>query len=294
MLRYTFYELISQLLSRMSLEQISKTGKGIGTLMWLLLPSRKKRAISSIQKHLGYSKKQARVVARENFFHTGRAFLELLYNLKIDYRFLYERVDIQGREILESLKHTHRPIVGTTGHLGAWELLSGIMALTFPHRKTQIVIREPDDMALRDIVVRYRKKFKHQIVPRDHSAPIILKCLKNNGISAFLVDHNCGKRKAIFLPFLREIAAVNFGPALIAVRSRALVLPIFLIRQKNNRYILHVNNPLDTNTLKGNIRDKILQTAKFYTQEVEKIIYKYPAQWYWIHNRWRTRPPKKS
>jgi KDO2-lipid IV(A) lauroyltransferase len=262
--------------------------------MWLIISSRRKRAITSIMKHLNISKTQAKSLARENFSHIGRSFAEILFNLKVDHRFLQERVRIKNIENLHLLKNTKRPVVAVTGHLGAWELLSGIMAVLFPDRATQIVVREPDDLALRDVVLRLRKKYTHEIVPRDNSAPNILRCLKNNGISAFLVDHNCGAHKAVFLPFLGEIAAVNFGPALMAIRSRAMVWPIFLVRSKNNTYLLYFNDPLDTLSLKGNIKDKIKQITQFYTKEVEKMVLKYPAQWYWIHNRWRTRPRNPS
>ncbi len=193
-------------------------------------------------------------------------------------------------DILNKIKSLNRPIVAVTGHLGSWELLSGMMAILFRDIPTQIVIREPDDPTISRIVKRLRGKYKHEIVPRDNSAPRIANTLKQNGMCAFLVDHNCGRRKAIFLPFLGEIAAVNFGPALMAVRTRAIVLPVFLTRGGDKGYELHFFTTLDTLDCQGNLKDKVSCICKFYTGAVEEMVLRYPDQWYWIHNRWRTRP----
>ncbi len=291
MFKSIFLEIITFLLKRLDLSQISKLGKFVGLLIWYFVPSRRTLAIKNIKMHLNKTEKEARQLAFRNFLNTGRSFVEIFYNLKVDFRFLHKYVSIENREILEQIRNTSRPVVAVTAHLGAWELLSGLMAVFFYNKKpTQIVIREPDDDVINDIVKRLRSNYIHEILPRDNSALKISSCLKKGGICAFLVDHNCGRRKAVFLPFLREIAAVNFGPALMAIRTRALVFPIFLVRIHNLNYKMYVHKPLDVNELKGDMKTKIKYVCEFYTKTVEKMVYKYPDQWYWMHNRWRTKP----
>ncbi len=285
-----FFEFILQIFLRLRLEDISHIGEIVGKTIWTFVPSRKKRAITSIEKHLNVPRDKAISIARDNLLNTGKSFVEIFYNPKVDYRFLKDYVEIKDNHILEDIKNSKRPVVAVTAHLGAWELLSGVMAVLFSDRITQIIIREPDDRVIRNIVKRLREKYRHEIIKRDNSAPQIIRGLRRGGISAFLVDHNCGRRKAVFLPFLGEVAAVNFGPALIAVRTRALVFPIFLVRNGKGRYILWPKRPLDTLELKGDLKSKVKKVCEFYTKEVEHMVHKYPAQWYWIHNRWRTKP----
>ena len=105
---------------------------------------------------------------------------------------------------------------------------------------------------------------------------------------AFLVDHNTSRDEAIFLPFLGEEAAVNRGPALIAVRSNALVCPIFLLRDKD-KYVLCMEEPLDPLELQGTSEEKIEAVTRFYTAAVERIVRRAPEQWFWMHNRWKTK-----
>lgn len=292
MIKEIFFETLTQSLHKLNLKQISFLGRTLGTLMWTFLPFRRKRAITSVEKHLNKNKKEAIYIAKKNFLHTGQAFIEIFFNLKVDYRFLNDFVEIKNEFILKEIKRLKRPVIAATAHLGAWELLSGLMSLLFPDIPTQIVIREPNDPVISAIVKRLRGKYKHEIVPRDNSVPRIVKVLKKNGMSAFLVDHNCGWRKAVFLPFLGEVAAVNFGPALMAVRTRAIVLPVFLVRGGEKGYKLYFLPYLDTKKCKGTLKEKVKAICEFYTNAVEEMVLKYPEQWYWIHNRWRTKPKK--
>jgi KDO2-lipid IV(A) lauroyltransferase len=109
-------------------------------------------------------------------------------------------------------------------------------------------------------------------------------------MTAFLVDHNCSREEAVFLPFLGKTAAVNMGPALLALRSKALVLPVFLLREEGMQYRFQVGEALDTATLTGTREEKIRAIARFYTRAVEHMVHERPEQWFWMHKRWKTRP----
>ena len=114
--------------------------------------------------------------------------------------------------------------------------------------------------------------------------------LKKNGFTAFLVDHNCSRKEAVFLPFLEDIAAVNVGPALLALRAKAVIYPVFLLRDGMGGHFLHMEPPLRTADLEGSINERAAIIAQHYTDAVAKAVRAYPAQWFWMHQRWKTRP----
>jgi KDO2-lipid IV(A) lauroyltransferase len=138
-------------------------------------------------------------------------------------------------------------------------------------------------------MTHFRQRDNVEIVSQNNAAPRVRSNLSNKGISAFLVDHNCSRGKAVFLPFLGEYAAVNMGPALLALRCRAVVWPVFMLREGDN-YVIRSLEPLDTQTVDGSLRDKVEQVASFYTRAVESVVREYPEQWFWMHRRWKTRP----
>ena len=267
---------------------LARSGNLLGRLI-KLFPGRRRIARGALEHHLGYSTAESRALVHNNFQHTGRSFLELLHSRKVDHRFMQKRIRIEEPERLESIIHTQRPIVAITGHLGAWELLSGFIALYFPQRPCQIVVRHPKNKALKEMMLHFRAKNNVEIVSSKEAAPRVRSCLSKNGLSGFLVDHNSKRSQSVFLPFLRDYAAVNMGPALLALRSRAIVWPIFMMRDGAG-YVIHNHEPLDTQKLEGTLREKVDQVAAFYTREVEAMVRKYPEQWLWMHKRWKTRP----
>jgi KDO2-lipid IV(A) lauroyltransferase len=265
-------------------------GALLGEALWWLAPSRRHLAAEAMAVHLGMPLEQARAKARRSFRQNMRSFLELLMATRVDQRFVRERMEIADPELWERITSDKRPLVMTTGHLGAWELLSGLVRVTIPKERRQVVVRRNKDQDLHRLIVRLRSRPGVEIVDHRKAAFKVLKGLKRGGMAAFLVDHNTLRQEAVFLPFLGRTAAVTMGPALLAVRSGAAVWPGFLERLAGGRYRLHLEEPLDTTTLEGSTEDKIRATAEFYTRAMERFVLLAPEQWLWMHKRWKTRP----
>jgi len=277
--------------SSLGLKAVHTLGLWFGESMWRTLRQRRHMAIQAIRHHLELPEEEAASLARESFRHTGQAFLELFTARAVDHRFVQARVAFSDADNFSRLLKTDRPVVAATGHLGAWELMAGISRLFFQDRRSQIIVKQPINPVFRFALTSLRGIGSNEIVNKDNAAPTVLRCLlRDKGISAFLVDHNAKRSKAVFLPFLNELASVNAGPAVLAVRAKALIWPIFLLRNSPGQYLLHSLPPLDTTSLTGTMQDRIEAAAKFYTQAVEETVRRNPEQWFWMHKRWRTRP----
>ncbi|MDK2921941.1 MAG: Kdo2-lipid lauroyltransferase/acyltransferase [Desulfonauticus sp.] len=280
---------IKYIAKKISTDSYQIYGEKIGILLWNLLSSRRKYAIESIIKHLNFNYNKALSIAKKSFIHTGISYFESLMLENVDYRFIKEKVKIKNEENLEKISKSKRPAVVVTGHLGSWELLLKVLRYYLPEKKSQIVVKFSKNKFLANLIGELRESKNIEIVGHRLVTHKIFPQLKRGGLAAFLVDHNCLRKEAIFLPFLNEIAAVNMGPALIALRTRALVWPTFLVRNREG-FEFYLENPLDTQNLQGTLKDKVKDIASFYTQAVEKKVYSFPEQWYWLHRRWKTRP----
>lgn len=258
--------------------------------MWHILPSRRNIATKAIQFNLEQGPEQAKQLAKSSFKHSGIAFAELFLNRTIDHRFFQEHIKIEDPDLLFETLKAPRPVVIASGHFGSWELLPGVFALIRGRKQCQIIVRYPKSRALSNLLDHFRKHKGIDMIHKEQATKNVLRVLKKNGLAGFLVDQNSGLNKAIFLPFLKKTAAVNKGPALLAVRSQALVLPIFLIRETNEKYRLISQACLDTLNLSGSKEEKIKKVAEFYTNAVEDMVHLYPEQWFWMHRRWKTRP----
>ena len=288
---------IEKTIAALGLKHVRFLGKSFGALLWFLLPGRRKLATSAVLTHVevkGENKEQqAAQIAYESFKNNGQAFAELLLSPKVDHAFMEQRIEIVNPDRWHELKHYPGPGVAVTAHLGAWEILSGVMGTDIANKDRAIVVRKQRNEAMFERIAALRGATGSTVLGHRDAAPKVLRILKKEGLVAFLVDHNCNQRDAVFLPFLNEIAAVNVGPAVLAVRAKAIIWPIFLLRNGDN-YKYYVEEPLLTTDIPGDREEKIFETAKFYTQIVEKYVRMFPEQWFWMHKRWKTRPPEEK
>lgn len=261
------------------------------------MPSRRIVAREGIRDRLELDELQASRLARQSFMQNGRSFLELLLTRRVDWRFAMQSLIIDNPENLRRILAMGEgvPMVATTAHLGSWELLGGLLHLMAPQKHKQVVVKATHDLVMHRMIKRMRSRSSVRIQEHGNATRHVLRNLSQAGLSAFLVDHNCRQEEAVFLPFLGRVAAVNMGPALLALRGKALVWPIFLIRhQEAGQYGLCFEEPLDTRTMTGERTEKVHAIARFYTKAVERQVRRFPDQWFWMHRRWKTRPPDEQ
>lgn len=290
------YEILAGIGQHADFATVSVLGEYLGRLLWTVVPSRRNLAIEAIQARLGLDRKRAELLAQKSFLQNGRSFCELLLARRVDWRFVQQRLTIEDTKFLQRILDRHKevPVVIVSAHLGAWELQGGLVNLMAPHRRKQVVVKATHDMALHRVIKRMRTHSQVRIQEHDNAAMSVLRNLKIGGLSAFLVDHNCRREDAVFLPFLGCLAAVNVGPALLALRGKAVVWPFFLVRTTEGQYRLCFEEPLDTRTMDGDRNEKVHEIAEFYTRAVERHVIRFPDQWFWMHRRWKTRPLKDS
>lgn len=202
------------------------------------------------------------------------------------------RLRIESPELMEKLRSCDRPIVAATAHFGSWELLASMLGQLYEApRPRMVVVRRYHDEAVQTFIASCREATGADMVGHRNAAMSVIRALHHKGIVAFLVDHNTSPAEAEFLPFLDEVAAVNMGPALLAVRAKALIWPVALVRDGKD-YVFRMQEPLDTTLLEGSRDEQVKQAAAFYTQAIERFIRENPEQWFWMHNRWKTRSDK--
>lgn len=285
------YDSLAGLGQRLDYDGVRRWGERLGGLLWTVLRERREMAAEAIARHLHIPADQARSMARKNFANTGRSFFELFLSRKVDLRFVEKRIRISDPNSFQALLETDRPMVSISGHLGAWELMGPVMHVMIPGRHKQVVVRKPKDTTLHEVMTRLRTMPTVEVVDHRNAVLKVLRNMKKGGATGFLVDHNTSTSEAIFLPFLEAIAAVNMGPALLAIRAKAVIQPMFIIREGDG-YVLHTEPYLDTRELEGSREEKIQRAALFYTQAVERAVRRWPEQWYWLHRRWKTQPPQ--
>ena len=116
----------------------------------------------------------------------------------------------------------------------------------------------------------------------------LLGAIKEKKAIGILLDQNVDWYEGVFVKFLGRWACTNKGLALIALKSGTPVLPAFPVRQSDGRFRIMFGKELELIRTGDKTRDVEDNTALF-SGVIEKYILQYPGQWFWFHQRWKTR-----
>jgi len=197
-------------------------------------------------------------------------------------------IECEGLEHLRAAEESGRGVILFTGHIGAWELSSfGLSLLGHP---LSFLVRRIDNPKIEAVVERSRTRRGNLTIDKRSAAREMLQLLQGGGTLGILVDLNTLDREGIFVDFFGVPAATTFVLAKLALRTGALVLPVFAPwDKKRGRFLLKIQEPLSYNAT-GNEAEDVRRLTQLFTGVVEKYVRLYPDQWLWIHRRWKTRP----
>lgn len=283
-----FFLFIAHMVQKTGVRGVTRLAVFLGALMWRLLVRRRETTVRRIAERLAVPDDRARDIARASFTHTARSFLDILIAGKLGSGEI-PFGNGEWQEMMRRMAETERPIVVVTAHFGPWEMGGSFMS-RIPGKRVLSVVRKYGDPAVHAFIRELRLEYGLETVDHRDAAGTVLSALREGGIACFLADHNSSRRESVFLPFLGKDAAVNMGPALLAVRARALVQPNFIRREADGSMSCHCDEPLDTALLSGPVDERVRQVALYYTQAIERQVQACPEQWFWMHNRWKTRP----
>lgn len=172
-------------------------------------------------------------------------------------------------------------VIVVSGHLGNWELLARRVAMEgFP---VTVVTRQSEDSQFNAITDRLRENAGYTVHPRGSSPRRLLKHLRQNGIVAILCDQ---KSDDVFVPFFGRTAGTTAGPAVLALKTGAAILPLFYPRQADGKFRAVFLPEIDT-TPTGDTPADTQRIMADITSSIESVVREYPDQWLWLHDRWR-------
>jgi len=228
-----------------------------------------------------------RRVCRASFQHLGLMFIELCTVLSEPPERTLDGIALDGLDHLKNTMETHGRALVLTAHLGNWELLAVAHRLMgFP---ATVVVRPPDAPWLDVVVERLRRKAGIELIDKRGALRPVLRALQRGRLVALLLDQNASRREGVFVSFFGRPASTSKSLAVLAMRTRAPVVPMFIYRTDVGRHRVVIHPPLPVDATPDNER-AVTELTQRCTAAVEAAIGVAPDQWLWIHDRWRTQP----
>lgn len=265
-----------------------RLGSGLGALSYNLSKRYRTVAISNLTQVFGaeWDERRIAATAKRAFQNVGMNLVEFLRFRNMDPSHLDEIVTVEGEENAREALFRGRGIVAVTAHYGNFELFGAAFARKgYP---LSVIARDADDKGTTDLINSIREKMGYWVFPRRNAARKALGVLRKNGVLGVLPDQN--DLDGIFVPFLGRLAATATGPAFMALHTGAAVVPAFIHRTANNKHVVRIFPAIEFTPTGDNDADIRALTIRI-NQALEVVIREHPEQWFWLHNRWKTRPP---
>lgn len=260
-----------------------------GASLWFHMDKKHRNiAIQNLTRAFGHEKSpdQIRMLAFQSFVNIMRIPFEIGWSDRLTLPELYRYAEIRGLQNVLAALAKGKGVLALTAHMGNWELLPSVAPMA--GFSADIIYRPLDFLPLDAYFLRLRTRFGAGLIPNAHAMRKILRQLKNGHLVAMLMDQNVDWYEGVFVNFFNQRACTNKGFALLALKTRAPVVPVYMVRNRN-RFIIEFRPELEL-IRTGDRTHDIEANTLVYNQAIEAVIRRYPDQWFWVHQRWKTRP----
>ena len=275
------------LLRFLPLSALAALGRGVGLLGYVL--ARKRRHITQTNLKLcfpDWSEAARGHIAREHFKVVARAFLEhgiLWWSSK---ERIQKLVRVEGLEHWQAVQG--KPVIWLAPHfagldMGGSRIITEWLGVSVYSRQKNPVL---------DRVLRHgRTRFvTPRLFSRQDGIRPVVKAMREGIPLYYLPDMDLGLRDAVFVPFFGVPAATVTGLARMARLARAQVVPAVTQQLPGGQgYVLRFY-PAWENYPTGDVEADTCRMNAFIEERVREM----PEQYYWVHRRFKTRPPGEA
>jgi KDO2-lipid IV(A) lauroyltransferase len=287
----TIYNIIFRLMrtvGRIPRPVARKLGNLLGDTGFLLGRKHREITLNNLEFAMGaeLDGQQRWQTARTIYRNMGQILLEVGWSLWASPAELNQRFHIEGLDHYRAAYEKGKGVLAITAHIGNWELLSIVADRV--NMPINVLYRPLDFMPLNLFFEKLRARFGARLIPTSHAMLKIVRVLKKKEVVAILMDQSVDWYDGVWVDFFGRRTCTSKGMALIALKTGAPVLPVFLYREASGfRAVFGEEIPL---VVTGDKTSDIESNTLNYSKAIEKGIRRHPEQWFWVHRRWKKRP----
>lgn len=276
---WVFIDFLKILKVDFAADKCAKIAKFIGKKLSVQKLARKN--LSAALPHLSEVEKEQ--ILDDMWDNLGRIIGEFAYVAALDVARIEEFVEIspESRENILDLKKSGKGGIVFSGHIGNWEL--GPKTLEKFGLKVSTVYRPLNNPYVEEMTAKMRQT--EMIGKNSAGNRKIIETIKNGGFVIILADQKISEGEPV--QFFHDTAVTTTSIARIALKYDIAVIPARMIRLgKKFKFKVEVEKPLVIQK-SGDINMDVLGLTRQVNSKLESWISQYPAQWFWVHNRWK-------
>jgi len=269
---------------------IYATMKGLTLLVYHL--DKKRRNLTITNLTMAFPEKtpeEIAVLSKEVYTELSKTIGEILlmFTGQFDIDKAIKNQDEAKEKLQDIAQNSPHGVIVMTAHFSNWELAAHFLA---KNGLPMLAIGRTGNNKLIDqkITIPFRNKYGNHATSKDNAMLSMAKTLKRGDAVGLLIDQKSGQLNSVKVDFFGTPAETTLSVAMLKLKFNPLVVPIFIARQSDGMYEMIINEPIDYVADEIEDKEKKLEAMTLkYNQAIENVIREYPAQWFWMHNRWR-------
>jgi Kdo2-lipid IVA lauroyltransferase/acyltransferase len=261
-------------------------GTGLGRLSYYLARSRRRVALRNLEICFpDLSPAERRRMARRHFGYLGEAAFGQGLIWGASRERLERLVRVVGRERIDACVAAGRPVIVLVPHFVGLEL--GGAAFTALVHSGMYMYQRIRDPVIDAQILRARTRFGGRSIERQDDLRGMVRAIRAGTPFFYLPDQNAGRREGVFVPFCGLAASTVPMLSRFARLTGALVVPTYARYLPRGQGLeLIFDPPLDPFPSDDPVAD-----AAQMNRVIEARMRTMPEQYFWVHRRFKTRPP---
>ena len=277
------------LLSWLPLALQAAVGRGLGRLLWMLAGSRRRIALRNLELTMPEkSPEERRAIARENFQWIARSILErgLLWYASPER--LRRLIHVEGD--VGFAERSPGAVMWLAPHFVALDV-AGQSTQLFQNRAVGSIYQRQSIPVFDEAIRKGRLRFANgQVFSRHEKALPLIRAIRRGYAFFNLPDMDFGPQEAAFVPFMGVPAATLMAPSKMARSLAMTVQPVVAeILPGGQGYRVRYLEPW-----KDFPTDDPVADAARMNEWIASEVRRNPSQYYWVHKRFKTRPPGEA
>ena len=276
---------VLSLVRRLPLALCFVVGQAGGALMWLILPGYRRLARENLTIAFGreLSPAQIRRLAFKHFTTLGANVVSAIKIAALSHEAIERIATIENLDLIGQNIAKGRPVLLAINHIGNWELYA---QLGYNNKGVRLgtIYQALHNKLLDDLLNSDRRRRGVLTFNRKEGFQGALILLREPGVLGVLVDQHAGN-SGLWTPFFGRLCSTSPLSAMLAIRTNAVVLPAAIYTKGFAKWRVVVSEEVPWTAENP---DKLTLDIN---KALEKQIRTSPADWFWVHNRWKTPNP---
>jgi KDO2-lipid IV(A) lauroyltransferase len=274
---YSALSVLSSILKILSVRKLHILSQNIASILFNYIPKRKNTALKNLK--IAFPDKS------DEWINTTlkKCYSFFTYNFLQFLAFPFDpnsiEIEVVGKKYLNNAINENSGTVLVSAHFGSWEILGYWFGIN--NYPLVGIAQKQKNKGANLFFEEKRQLSGTKQVYRKSSMDSLYEILNTNKILGLVSDQDA-RGKGVFVDFFNKPASTHKGAALFHLNTNASLIFGICVQKDIEKYRVEF---IPINPKKKSTED----ITQLYTTIIEQSIKKYPEQYFWFHNRWKTK-----